>query len=209
MENIKYLSIAEFAEAAGVSKQAIYKQINNENSQLAPYILRDGKKISISAAALSALYEVDSSGVNLSTTKVEKKSTVSTHKSTPEVDFSTQNSTSKVENSTPENQPISTDYIEFLKAEIAELKTDKIQTERRLNATIKEKDEIIKQQNEQLAGLAQQVADIAAKALITTSQQQYLAAAEKVDKQEVEEIIINKPEAKKPKKRIWTKIFRR
>ena len=44
MVDVGYISIAEFAEKAGVSKQAIYKQVNNENSQLAPYILREGKK---------------------------------------------------------------------------------------------------------------------------------------------------------------------
>ena len=67
MENVKYLSIAEFAEAAKVSKQAIYKQVNNENSQLAPYILRDGKKTLISIAALSALYKVEIENSTFST----------------------------------------------------------------------------------------------------------------------------------------------
>jgi predicted DNA-binding protein YlxM (UPF0122 family) len=36
MVEVEYLTIAEFAERAGVSKQAIYKQVNNENSQITP-----------------------------------------------------------------------------------------------------------------------------------------------------------------------------
>ena len=89
------------------------------------------------------------------------------------------------------------------------MKSEKAQTEQRLNDTIKEKDQIIKQQTEQLASLAQQVADIATKALITTSQQQYLTAAEKVDKQEppAEEAIIKEVEPEAPKKGFWAKLF--
>ena len=59
MVNVEYLSIAEFAERAGVSKQAIYKQIGNENSQIAPYILREGKRTLIKVSALRELYKVD------------------------------------------------------------------------------------------------------------------------------------------------------
>lgn len=194
MESVKYLSIAEFAEAAKVSKQAIYKQINNENSQLYPYILREGKRTLISISALSELYKVDIENLTLSTQQ-EANSTLevenSTQQSAQQVDKVEEKSTPiqpnsnlRVENSTPKDQPISTDYIEYLKAEIKELKADKAQQEQRFNDTLKEKDAIIKQQTEQLANLAQQVADIANKALITTSQQQYLTAAEKAEKQE-------------------------
>ena len=59
MTNIKYLSITEFAEKAGVSKQAIYKQISNAKSQLAPYVYRDGKQPLIEITALSKLYGVE------------------------------------------------------------------------------------------------------------------------------------------------------
>ena len=216
MENVKYLSIAEFAEAAKVSKQAIYKQVNNENSQLAPYILRDGKKTLISIAALPALYKVEIENTTFSTATEGKETTLttqdsenSTQQTTQEVEEAKEETTQDQPFSSLDNQPISTDYIAFLKAEIEELKSEKAQTEQRLNDTIKEKDQIIKQQTEQLASLAQQVADIATKALITTSQQQYLTAAEKVDKQEppAEEAIIKEVEPEAPKKGFLAKLF--
>lgn len=213
---VDFITIADFAEKAGVSKQAIYKQVNNENSQLAPYILRDGKKTLINVAALPALYKVEIENSTFSTATESKETTFTTK----EGENSTQQTTQGVEEekeeatqnqpiSTQDNQPISTDYIAFLKAEIEGLKAEKAQTEQRLNDTIKEKDQIIKQQTEQLASLAQQVADIATKALITTSQQQYLTAAEKVDKQEppAEEAIIKEVEPEAPKKGFWAKLF--
>lgn len=55
MASNELLSIQEFAEAAGVSKQAIYKRLNN---QLKPFIqLVDGKKM-LSNKALTEVYGV-------------------------------------------------------------------------------------------------------------------------------------------------------
>ena len=208
MTNIKYLSITEFAEKAGVSKQAIYKQISNAKSQLAPYVYRDGKQPLIEITALSKLYGVEIENSTLSTDN-QPFSTAQDENSTLESTRNQEEIQPVNPNSTLDNQPISTDYIAFLKAEIEGLKAEKAQTEQRLNDTIKEKDQIIKQQTEQLASLAQQVADIATKALITTSQQQYLTAAEKVDKQEppADEAIIKEVEPEAPKKGFWAKLF--
>ena len=208
MTNIKYLSITEFAEKAGVSKQAIYKQISNAKSQLAPYVYRDGKQPLIEITALSKLYGVEIENSTFSTDN-QPFSTAQDENSTLESTRNQEEIQPVNPNSTLDNQPISTDYIAFLKAEIEGLKAEKAQTEQRLNDTIKEKDQIIKQQTEQLASLAQQVADIATKALITTSQQQYLTAAEKVDKQEppADEAIIKEVEPEAPKKGFWAKLF--
>lgn len=211
MIEVEYLSIAEFAERAGVSKQAIYKQLNNENSQIAPYVLRDGKRTLIKVSALSELYRVETDFSTNSTQNstelnpdfnpaVEEKSTQVNHKSQPFNPVST-----------PEFQPLSTDYIEFLKTQVSELKAEKAEIEQRLNATIQEKDSIIKEQSVQLAELAQQVAQIANKALITTSQQQYLTAAEKIDKSEastIEAIPVDEQSLEKPKKSFLKKLFR-
>ena len=156
MIEVEYLSIAEFAVRAGVSKQAIYKQVNNENSQIAPYVLREGKKTLIKLSALSELYGVD-----------KDNSTPTTFQEVEEVEETTQKSTQdntqkqpNNPNSTPNYQPISTDYIEFLKNQVVELKAERLEVEQRLNATIREKDEIIKEQSAQLAQLAQQVARV-------------------------------------------------
>lgn len=166
-----YLSISEFARLAMVSKQAIYKQIRNEHSQLAPFVCQQGKRTLIKAEALKALYKVDLENSTLST----KNSTLSTKDST----FSTcewlkiqPDSTDKIQPFQPKIQPDTEDYIAFLKAEIADLK----EKENRHAEALAEKDRIIQEQAKQLADLFQQVADIAQKALTTTAQQQYLMA---------------------------------
>ena len=148
-----YLSISEFARLAMVSKQAIYKQISNEHSQLAPFVCQQGKRTLIKAEALKALYKVDLENSTLSTCEVLKIQPDSTDKIQP-------------------CQPDTEDYIAFLKAEIADLK----EQENRHAEALAEKDRIIQEQAKQLADLCQQVADIAQKALTTTAQQQYLMA---------------------------------
>lgn len=216
MVEVEYLTIAEFAEKAGVSKQAIYKQVNNENSQIAPYLLREGKKTLIKVSALAELYKVEAEISTSTTPKEEENTTLSTPKEGIEVEATTQQTTQENEVnqpinpiSTQENQPLSTDYIEFLKAQVAELKAEKAEVEKRLNDTIKEKDGIIKDQSAQLAELAKQVAQIADKALITTSQQQYLTAAERVERQDPppSETTITEIDTEPPKKGFWSKLF--
>lgn len=225
MVAVEYLTIATFAEKAGVSKQAIYKQVNNENSQIAPYVLREGKQILIKASALSALYGVEENLLNHSTQEDVNVSTFTTQNEEAEVETSTQEATQdnpasthlneqeQQDNpiSTPNNQPISTDYIEFLKLQIAELKEDKAKVEQRLNDTIKEKDGIIKEQSAQLAHLAQQVAQIADRALIATSQQQYLTAMEKNDRTDaemIEPIQTQEPINANPREGFWRRLFK-
>ena len=217
MIEVEYLSIAEFAEKAGVSKQAIYKQVNNENSQISPFVLRDGKKTLINVSALSELYKVDIGKFNQTT----QKETEESENTTQQVEFEPTEATQEPTHSNPkeqpkktfstqENQPVSTDYIEFLKGQLAELKAEKEAIEQRLTTTIQEKDNIIKEQSAQLADLAQQVAQIAHKAIIATSQQQYLTAMEKGDKAErdiVEESIENEVKTQKPKKRFFAWFF--
>lgn len=145
-----YLSISEFARLAMVSKQAIYKQIRNEHSQLDPFVCQQGKRTLIKAEALKALYKVDLENSTLSTCEGLKIQPDSTDKIQPDTE----------------------DYIAFLKAEIADLK----EQENRHAEALAEKDRIIQEQAKQLADLCQQVADIAQKALTTTAQQQYLMA---------------------------------
>ena len=159
-----YLSISEFARLAMVSKQAIYKQISNEHSQLAPFVCQQGKRTLIKAEALKALYKVDLENSTFST----QNSTLSTKDST----FSTCEGLKIQPDSTDKIQPDTEDYIAFLKAEIADLK----EQENRHAEALAEKDRIIQEQAKQLADLCQQVADIAQKALTTTAQQQYLMA---------------------------------
>jgi hypothetical protein len=226
MVEVEYLSISEFAELAGVSKKAIYKQVNNENSQIAPYLLRDGKRTLIKVSALSELYKVDTTNLTFTTPAEDAGTAGSTPTGNPMVEETTPQATpnNPIEQpdnpiSTPNFQPISTDYIEFLKAQVADLKAEKDAVEKRLSATIAEKDTIIKDQSAQLAQLAQQIAQIADKALITTAQQQYLTAragGEAVDLTPTEEVPVvpevpaeDAQTAPKKKKSWWGKIFGR
>ena len=217
MVEVEYLSIAEFAEKAGVSKQAIYKQVGNENSQIAPYLLRDGKRTLIKVSALRELYKVDTENLTFTTPTEDAGQPEATPKGESKVEETTpqttaDNPTQQPDNpfSTQENQPISTDYIGFLKAQVAELKAEKEAVEKRLNATIAEKDNIIKDQSAQLAQLAQQVAQIADKALITTAQQQYLTAKAGGDAVEIPpagDAPIEEQTTEKKKKGFWGRIF--
>ena len=217
MVEVEYLSIAEFAEKAGVSKQAIYKQVGNENSQIAPYLLRDGKRTLIKVSALRELYKVDTENLTFTTPTEDAGQPEATPKGESKVEETTpqttaDNPTQQPDNpfSTIENQPISTDYIEFLKAQVAELKAEKEAVEKRLNATITEKDNIIKDQSAQLAQLAQQVAQIADKALITTAQQQYLTAKAGGDAVEIPpagDAPIEEQTPEKKKKGFWGRLF--
>ena len=211
--NVVYLTIAEFAEYAKVSKQAIYKQVSNENSQIAPYVLREGKRTLIKATALNELYGVDTTFLTFTTPSEVEESEIQPEPAGAEVEEATP---PDVENQpfnpepTPKNQPVSTDYIEYLKGQVAELKAEKARTEERLNATIQEKDRIINSQSAQLAELAKQVAQIADRALIATSQQQVLTAMEKGERADTgtaEEQIVPIEPAVKPKKSFWSRFF--
>ena len=53
IDEIEYLSVKEFAEAVGITTQAVYKQLNN---QLQGRFKKDGKKTLIEKSAL-ALFE--------------------------------------------------------------------------------------------------------------------------------------------------------
>ena len=168
----RYLTISEFASLAGVSKQAVYKQASNKNSQLSPFVCQQGKRTLIKAEALKALYEVDlenstpENGAGLNNQPI---STASGLNNQPEA-------TEEKQPIQPENQPGTEDYIAFLKAEIVELKDRQQEQENRHAEALAEKDRIIQEQAKQLADLCQQVADIAQKAITTTAQQQYLMA---------------------------------
>ena len=55
-----FLTIKEFAEAAGVSQQSIYKRLNKENNPLTTYLKEVENKKYIKASALSVLYGIKS-----------------------------------------------------------------------------------------------------------------------------------------------------
>lgn len=72
----EYLSIKEFAEAAGVSQQAIYKQLNNK---LKPYLIVVEKRKMLEKSALSLFSkaenskEVEQQLINMLQTELNRK----------------------------------------------------------------------------------------------------------------------------------------
>lgn len=155
----KYISILEFAAKANRSKQAIYKQVNNPNSQLAPYAKREGKQILIAISALEKVY-----GVESQPSQPEKPS----------------NQGEKASEGLPQQSTQEVNLVNYLSTQIEELKAEKKQMEERYNAIIQEKDSLI-------AELAQSSATLAAKALTATTNQQTLAAMDKAPPQTLEE----------------------
>ena len=170
----EYFSIAEFAQRAGVSKQAIYKQVNSEDSQLAPYVKQNGKRKTIAAEALIECYGKKAiQPESMEKAEQDQLDSISTEQSVQpkRAKKSTTRKSRSVKNKFDE-QTVTAEYLACLKAQIATLQSEK----QELNRTIQEKDQIIKQQSDKLAELAEEVAGIAHKALVTTSQQQYLTA---------------------------------
>lgn len=53
IEEIEYLTVAEFAQRAGVTKQAVYKRLNN---RLSKYVIEEKGKKLIKSTALNDLY---------------------------------------------------------------------------------------------------------------------------------------------------------
>lgn len=67
----KYISIKEYAERKGVTKQAVYKQLNNKLSKYVEMV--DGKKmLKIEVLELEEVNKVDQQSINYMTTEIER-----------------------------------------------------------------------------------------------------------------------------------------
>lgn len=147
------LTIKEFAERAGVSTQAIYKAVRKENGRLSPYVIQENNRYYINPTALTEVYKVGIIENNLTTNQP------------------TQKPTAEVENQPilqPTNQPETNPFTTYLLSQIDELKAEI----ERYKGIVQEKDNTIQE-------MAGQIADIANRALITTTNQQQLSAMEK------------------------------
>lgn len=189
MEEIKYISVKEFAERAGVSTQAIYKQTQNTASRLQPYISRKGKHTYISVSALTEVYNVGIINQPTKTNQNNDKTTFGVEKQPQEQPI--------------EEQPLSYvgEYIGYLKAENNQLHTiiNQLQTQiDNLTQTIQEKDRLLAEQNTQLAELTQSMLELSNRALTATTNQQHLSAMDKA----IEEVA-------QPRKGIIKRLFGR
>ena len=159
----EYLTVQEFAKAAGVSKQTIYKQMN---SRLAPYVQMVKGQRKIAAAALHEFYDV-----------VEQPETTENQpETTDRVEYSTENQL----NSTFDSQPETTEKqqkttLEKRIDELEKLLQKQIEEDRQerefLKDQIRQKDKTIENLTENLK-IAQQLAAADKKKLLEIEQKQ-------------------------------------
>lgn len=159
----EYLTVQEFAKAAGVSKQTIYKQMN---SRLAPYVQMIRGQRKIAAAALHEFYDV-----------VEQPETTQKQ---PETTDKVEKSTENQPNSTFDSQPKTTEdqqqtSLEKRIDELEKLLQKQIEEDRQerefLKDQIRQKDKTIENLTENLK-IAQQLAAADKKKLLEIEQKQ-------------------------------------
>lgn len=177
----QYLTVIEFAQRAGISKQAVYKQVNNPDSRLQPYIITKGKRSFVEISALTELYNVD-------IINQPKDNHLCNAKTTHEVEKETQGVETQLKEQPQDNQPMYLvgNYIDYLKLENNQLHTiiNQLQTQiDNLTISIQEKDRQLAEQaariNNQMATINQSMVELSNRALTTTTNQQTLAAMDK------------------------------
>lgn len=146
------LTIAEFAELVGVSKQALYKQAKSENSKLAPFIETQGKMLFIKASALKEVYGVECDVSTIQPAIQPKDESIKP--------ISTPIQPQEVEKVKPDNQPNSTPIQPILEQVIATLQGQLEEKDRQISrlqeqaaeqaAEMREKDKIIQDQLTQM-----------------------------------------------------------
>ena len=164
--NDEYLTVQEFAKAAGVSKQTIYKQMN---SRLAPYVQTIKGQRKIAAAALHEFYN-----------SVEQPKQPETTVNQPKTTVKVENSTENQPNSTFDSQPKTTERqqqtsLERRIDELEKLLQKQIEEDRQekefLKDQIRQKDKTIENLTENLK-MAQQLAAADKKKLLEIEQRQ-------------------------------------
>ena len=154
----EYLTVQEFAKAAGVSKQAIYKQMN---SRLAPYVQTIKGQRKIAAAALQEFYDTVEQPNQVETTQNQLKTTVKVENSTDNQPETTQNQ---------EQTSIEKRIDELEKLLQKQIEEDK-QEKEFLKDQIRQKDKTIESLTENLK-IAQQLAAADKKKLLEIEQRQ-------------------------------------
>lgn len=171
MEEVKYITVKEFAQRAGISRQTIYKTYSNPNSRLYPYVKVLPKGIYISTQALIDLYNNPCNEEQVTIEELEQLKA----KETKETDIQKQTEQPYVDTF---EHSIYNDFVSYLKNEINQ-KQEQID---KLNNIIQEKDRIIIEQAGQiisLTTLSQSMVEVSNKALTATTNQQTLSAMEK------------------------------
>lgn len=173
-EQHEYLTVPEFAERAGVTKQAVYSRI--KSGGIDGYISEEGGKKRISTAALSFFAPRQENG------KVDSQEQTTLPGELTEVDRQVDG----------QEQSNSDKLIEALTAEIRGLREQVAEQSKRedeLLSQLKEKDDKLMEYADKFAELSRQTAELANKAISTTGQAQMLHA-HAVAEEETEPVVI-------------------
>jgi len=174
----KYLTVKEFAAAAGISQQAVYKQLG---SRLKPYVENKGSQKVIAEEALKEFYPA--ADLPADSTPDPTNSTLNSTDSTLDSTSSTPESTEEVEQGTRVEQPDLTDpaaerrqkeledQIRELQEQIKEIIKNDQEEKKFLRDQIIQKDKQIESLNENLK-MAQQLAAIDKKKLLELENKQ-------------------------------------
>lgn len=182
--NNEYLTIAEFAKAAGISKQKVYS-LRQEYSKYFSVIHNKQKVSSLLLELLQGEDIIENSDYNLQQQTTEQISIDKPEDETTEAD----NNISAAEETTTTDKP-NNEYITFLQQQIIDLRQE-----------VKEKDKQLSEYHSRITSLLEKQQELTEKALQTTGQAQLLQAADKLPKEAVIEA------AAIEKKSIWQRLF--
>lgn len=165
--NKKYLTVKEFADAAKISQQAVYKQISG---RLKPFIKVEGNKKMIAAAALKEFYSIDNSDDSTQVEQVDQPNSTSKNNDIqPLVEGVEQLNSTKISNDKKQN--ILEDQIKDLQKQIQEILKNDQEEKKFLRDQIKQKDKQIESLTENLK-IAQQLAAADKKKLLELEDKQ-------------------------------------
>lgn len=203
MEEVKYISVKEFAEKAKISRQSLYKAYSNPNSKIFPYVQVKPKGVYISTQALIDLYNTEQPEAtpadksnkpltNQETTPANNNVVKADNEQTPADTIEQPPADNQKQ---PEQPPIAptesqlyTDYIRHLEAEIQRLTEEKTVLQ-----------QANQKQQEQIIDLSNRVIEISDQAFIIAKQEQHLTYLDKApDRPE---------EAPAPKRSLLKRLF--
>lgn len=197
MEEVKYISVKEFAEKAGIARQNIYKAYNNPKSKIYPYVKVLPRGIFISTQALTDLYDNKDNCEQPTIDELEQQKPVADK----ELEGQRQEKTTPIDTF---GYSVYNDFVNHLQTEIKQeqSKYNQLSTQiDRLNDIIQEKDRIIAEQARQITALNQSMVELSNKALTTATNQQTLSAMEK------QPLLDNQDNVAQPRKGIIKRLF--
>lgn len=204
----KYLTVKEFATAANISQQAVYKQLN---SRLKPYIKIKGNQKLIAVEALNKYYAADSSGDSTEVKQLEQpRSSAPNPAIQPKVEPVEQPNSTQIP--PDKSQKELEAQIKELQEQIKEILKSEQEEKKFLRDQIIQKDKQIESLQDNLK-MAQQLAAADKAKLLMLEEKQQEKEKEAVETpaaelKSLEEVRPPDPEEEEPKKKgFWARLF--